>query len=221
VPYRNRKLAGHFFDYINLQMTINIKYHADQRMRQGLDPVALSLLPPLERPSLLMSEKEFYDAKAREKHCAKAHPLREGFESMAIDTLYNAIKQTAEEDVAEEEEEATEKKIAMRLIASPYKLDAHPLMSFKEGFSLDKDWSMIELIQNLSQVSYQFRQELGRVFWTRVHMKLNWKLPPIEMVPFLAGRGAVHKGIKSLTLRIGMLYFCNSFFIFQGGRGLH
>src|ERR1700712_3199070 len=64
---------------------------------------------------------------------------------------------------------------------------------------LDQDWSMIELLRNLSHVSRQFRHNLAEVFWTRIHLAVKqsgW----LSLESFLKERPSTHHAIKQLTL---------------------
>jgi hypothetical protein len=73
----------------------------------------------------------------------------------------------------------------------------------------NKDWLVIEWIRQTSNVSLQFRKELGDVFWTRTSINSAtlcdestiWLLPG-----FLNERPAIHSGVKYLDLEI---YCCD------------
>ncbi|CZR50168.1 uncharacterized protein PAC_00040 [Phialocephala subalpina] len=71
---------------------------------------------------------------------------------------------------------------------------------------LIRDWSMIKLVRDLSNVSVQLRQELGSVIWANTkimfpaHKYGGWR--SLEPLAFLFERPAIHSGIKSLHLNL-------------------
>lgn len=71
---------------------------------------------------------------------------------------------------------------------------------------LVRDWSMIKLVRDLSNLSVQFRQEVGNIIWANT--KINFPIEryggwsSLEPLAFLFERPAMHKGIKSLQLNI-------------------
>lgn len=84
------------------------------------------------------------------------------------------------------------------------KLRTFPKLAVSTGFSnydRDVDVSMFELVRNLSQVSTPFRQELGAVFWERVHVSQSDFLFDEKLLPVIRERPAVVGGIKQLYLQ--------------------
>ncbi|KAH8764463.1 hypothetical protein BGZ57DRAFT_930937 [Hyaloscypha finlandica] len=66
-----------------------------------------------------------------------------------------------------------------------------------------KDWSMFELIRNLSNVSAQFRQEFGDVFWRRTKIIMSVFDPNNDILSgFLEERPAVPGGIRHLEFAL-------------------
>lgn len=80
-----------------------------------------------------------------------------------------------------------------------YHMSAKPKMARKSGlfWCLTKDWSMLELIRNLSNVSVQFRKEFGEVFWRRTKITMrNFDPDPDLLSGFLEERPAVPGGVR-------------------------
>src|SRR6201989_2305101 len=66
-----------------------------------------------------------------------------------------------------------------------------------------KDWSVIELIRSLSNVSIQFRKEFGNVFWRRTKIKMDNLDPNNDLVAdFFKERPAVTGGIRRLEFEL-------------------
>jgi hypothetical protein len=61
---------------------------------------------------------------------------------------------------------------------------------------------ILPLIRDLSNVSTQFRAELGKVFWSSVRICCPNKYSAMALKPFLLDRPATHKGIKRLSVEI-------------------
>jgi hypothetical protein len=62
-----------------------------------------------------------------------------------------------------------------------------------------KDWLMIDLVRNLSNVSTQFRQELCAVFWASTSISTRFTSGQ-PLLHFFKERPAVHQSVKSLYL---------------------
>jgi hypothetical protein len=58
---------------------------------------------------------------------------------------------------------------------------------------------MIDLVRNLSNVSTQFREELGTVFWASTSISAGFT-PGKPLFHFFKERPAIHQGVKSLVL---------------------
>jgi hypothetical protein len=119
---------------------------------------------------------------------------------------------TFEEYEIEEAEyyESKEKASRLRLASLPgrtgeYKLIAHPIREQSAGYKYRdrEDWFLFEWVRQASNISVQFRKELGDVFWRRTRINVEtlprsfWILPE-----FLDERPAIHPGIKYLNLSI-------------------
>jgi hypothetical protein len=88
-----------------------------------------------------------------------------------------------------------------------YELSVYPRreQAARHDYDDNKDWLFIEWIRQASNVSLQFRKELGDVFWTRTSIRSAnlcdestiWRLPE-----FLNERPAIHSGVKYLDLWI-------------------
>jgi hypothetical protein len=63
----------------------------------------------------------------------------------------------------------------------------------------DQDWLMIDLVRNLSNVSTQFREELGTVFWASTSISARFTCGK-PLLHFFKEQPAIHQGIKSLFL---------------------
>jgi hypothetical protein len=86
-----------------------------------------------------------------------------------------------------------------------YHMSAEPKMARKSGLfrCLTKDWSMLELIRNLSNVSVQFRKEFGDVFWRRTKITMSDFGPDKDLLSgFLEERPAVPGGIRHLEFKL-------------------
>ncbi|KAF8860780.1 hypothetical protein BDZ45DRAFT_724297 [Acephala macrosclerotiorum] len=88
----------------------------------------------------------------------------------------------------------------------PYNIDALIEKTVTHSDSVIKDWTMIKLVRDLSNVNTQFRQELGEVFWAHINITLsyggfgNWN--SWEPLAFFSDSPAICKGIKSLALSL-------------------
>ena len=89
-----------------------------------------------------------------------------------------------------------------------YKLSSSPSMpddrvTGPHEFGSRQDWGMIYLVKVLSNVSVQFREELGTAFWTRAHLSIDdFDEAPDVFSQFLMNRPAAHEGIKMLCLSL-------------------
>jgi hypothetical protein len=86
-----------------------------------------------------------------------------------------------------------------------YHMSAKPKMAMKSGLfcCFKKDWSMFELIRNLSNVSVQFRKEFGDVFWRRTKITMGDDgLDKGLLSGFLEERPAVLGGIRHLVFTL-------------------
>lgn len=83
-----------------------------------------------------------------------------------------------------------------------YGLITNPLKMRKDKDSpKEKDWLMLRLVRNLSNVSCEFRQALGRIFWQNISLQaLNGQQD--ELLGFLETRPAVCPNIKKLCCAI-------------------
>lgn len=68
-----------------------------------------------------------------------------------------------------------------------------------------RDWHMIKLVRDLSNISCQFRQELGEIMWQNTRMDFINGIFSGKPMAFLIDRPAIHKGIKSLAFDIGII----------------
>jgi hypothetical protein len=72
--------------------------------------------------------------------------------------------------------------------------------------SPERDWSMLRLMRDLSNVNRQTRYELGKMFWTRTRLHCEELLDLTLVNAFLLDRPAVISGIKELKLRVNAEY---------------
>jgi hypothetical protein len=82
-----------------------------------------------------------------------------------------------------------------------YYMSIRPEMGrpFNKFIYCNKDWTMIELIRDLSNVSTNFRKEFGDVFWARTHIIIVDAFNNGLFPRFLEERPSVRRGIRQLT----------------------
>ena len=88
----------------------------------------------------------------------------------------------------------------------PYRTPTYQ-MSWNDAFLFEptRAYQTIQMVRQLSNVSHQIRNELGDLFWTRVHIDCDGVCGLDGLLPFLEDRPAVHAGIKSLRLPVHLI----------------
>jgi len=87
---------------------------------------------------------------------------------------------------------------------SYYNMELTPKLAMRpDEFSSRKDWSMIALVRNISNISTQFRKEFAHVFWgrTRILLQDSELYHNLPLLPkFIRERPAICSGIRELRV---------------------
>ncbi|XMA19369.1 hypothetical protein WAI453_012160 [Rhynchosporium graminicola] len=90
----------------------------------------------------------------------------------------------------------------------PYRCNAQVEMLRLDPSRIDTDWLMIEHVRQLSNVSTQFRHELGSVIWTSIHLEIDgsdYSATSQSFFAFLKERPAIHRSIKSIHIKLNCI----------------
>jgi hypothetical protein len=79
-----------------------------------------------------------------------------------------------------------------------YEMDGFPYKDYWHQ-GPHRDWLMLDLARNLSNVSTRFSQELGAVFWASTSIRTEF-ISRQSLVHFLKERPAIHQGVKVLFI---------------------
>ncbi|KAL2065166.1 hypothetical protein VTL71DRAFT_4307 [Oculimacula yallundae] len=93
--------------------------------------------------------------------------------------------------------------------SSSYVIEATVLRFRQDPKRIDIDWLMIDLVRHLSNVSTQFRYELGSVVWRNIHLESDESHDGSDhtgargsLLNLLEERPAIHQNIKSIHIKL-------------------
>lgn len=109
-------------------------------------------------PRLFESLGEEFPITDVEKHMDRATPEQRSH----AEARYLEVKKVFHFDIKEQPTRT-----------GPYNIDVYTEKATTRPDNLNKDWPMIKLVRDLSNVSTQLRQELGGVFWAHTSMALS------------------------------------------------
>jgi hypothetical protein len=85
-----------------------------------------------------------------------------------------------------------------------YRTPTYRMLLDGDSFQPTRACPSIQMIRRLSNVSHDVRNDLAKLFWTRVHIACDYYDDLDAIALFLQDRPAVHAGIKSLHLRLSI-----------------